>query len=89
MDPTSAPSGYSIISADTLDRATAMLPKQGDRKPWRLYQNYVLDLMTRLQQSLQQGKAPKAAKKAESREPKAESPKAKAEPKAKKKRKTA
>jgi hypothetical protein len=21
------------------------LPKQGDRKPWRLYQNYVLDLL--------------------------------------------
>ncbi len=27
-------------------RAIEMLPKQGDRKPWRLYQNYVLDLMT-------------------------------------------
>jgi cyclohexanone monooxygenase len=22
------------------------LPQQGDRKPWRLYQNYVLDLFT-------------------------------------------
>jgi len=23
-----------------------MLPKQGNRKPWRLHQNYVLDLVT-------------------------------------------
>ena len=29
-----------------VQRALEMLPKQGDRKPWRLHQNYVLDLMT-------------------------------------------
>jgi monooxygenase len=29
-----------------VQRAVPMLPKQGDRKPWRLYQNYLLDLLT-------------------------------------------
>jgi hypothetical protein len=23
-----------------------LLPKQGQRRPWRLYQNYLLDLLT-------------------------------------------
>ncbi|AKJ29126.1 flavin-containing monooxygenase [Caldimonas brevitalea] len=27
-------------------RAVDLLPKQGSKKPWRLYQNYVLDLLT-------------------------------------------
>ncbi len=34
------------FSSGYVQRAVAMLPKQGDRKPWRLYQNYVLDLLT-------------------------------------------
>ena len=29
-----------------VQRAAAMLPKQGNRKPWKLYQNYLLDLLT-------------------------------------------
>jgi cyclohexanone monooxygenase len=29
-----------------VQRALPMLPKQGDRKPWKLYQNYLLDLLT-------------------------------------------
>lgn len=29
-----------------VQRAADRLPKQGDRRPWRLYQNYVLDLVT-------------------------------------------
>jgi hypothetical protein len=33
------------FSSGYVQRAVAMLPKQGDRKPWRLYQNYVLDLL--------------------------------------------
>ena len=32
-------SGYVLRAMDTF-------PRQGDRKPWRLHQNYVLDLMT-------------------------------------------
>jgi hypothetical protein len=27
-------------------RALPLLPKQGSRRPWRLYQNYLLDLLT-------------------------------------------
>jgi cation diffusion facilitator CzcD-associated flavoprotein CzcO len=33
------------FSSGYVQRAVAMLPKQGERKPWRLYQNYVLDLL--------------------------------------------
>jgi len=29
-----------------VQRSLAMLPKQGSRAPWKLYQNYLLDLMT-------------------------------------------
>ena len=29
-----------------VQRAIDSLPRQGDRKPWRLYQNYALDMMT-------------------------------------------
>lgn len=29
-----------------VQRALADLPRQGDRKPWRLYQNYLLDLLS-------------------------------------------
>ena len=29
-----------------VQRALPLLPKQGERRPWRLYQNYLLDLMT-------------------------------------------
>ena len=28
-----------------MQRAAATLPKQGAKKPWRLYQNYLLDLL--------------------------------------------
>jgi len=34
------------FSSGYVQRALAMLPAQGDRKPWRLYQNYLLDLIT-------------------------------------------
>ena len=27
-------------------RALPILPKQGDKAPWRLYQNYALDILT-------------------------------------------
>jgi hypothetical protein len=32
------------FSSGYVQRAVGMLPKQGDRNPWRLAQNYVLDL---------------------------------------------
>ena len=29
-----------------IGRAIAKMPKQGSKRPWRLYQNYVLDIVT-------------------------------------------
>jgi cation diffusion facilitator CzcD-associated flavoprotein CzcO len=34
------------FSSGYVQRALDILPKQGTKKPWRLYQNYVLDLIT-------------------------------------------
>jgi cation diffusion facilitator CzcD-associated flavoprotein CzcO len=34
------------FSSGYVTRAMAEFPKQGDRKPWKLYQNYALDLVT-------------------------------------------
>jgi cation diffusion facilitator CzcD-associated flavoprotein CzcO len=34
------------FSSGYVQRAAALLPKQGSRAPWKLYQNYVLDLLT-------------------------------------------
>ncbi|MEQ1683959.1 MAG: alpha/beta hydrolase fold domain-containing protein [Burkholderiaceae bacterium] len=41
-----SPEPFLTFTSGYVRRAIEMLPKQGDRKPWRLYQNYVLDLMT-------------------------------------------
>jgi cation diffusion facilitator CzcD-associated flavoprotein CzcO len=32
------------LTSGYIQRASAILPKQGSRRPWRLYQNYVLDM---------------------------------------------
>lgn len=37
------PEPFLDFTSGYVQRAAALLPKQGDRKPWRLYQNYVLD----------------------------------------------
>lgn len=34
------------FSSGYVQRALAMLPKQGSKAPWKLYQNYLLDLIT-------------------------------------------
>jgi len=34
------------FSSGYVQRAIAKLPKQGSKRPWRLYQNYVLDIIT-------------------------------------------
>ena len=34
------------FSSGYVQRARDVLPKQGATKPWRLYQNYALDLLT-------------------------------------------
>ena len=38
-----------------VQRALAGLPKQGVRRPWRLYQNYLLDLLSLRYGRLQDG----------------------------------
>jgi len=40
-----SPEPFLTFTSGYVQRAIEMLPKQGDRKPWRLYQNYLLDLM--------------------------------------------
>jgi cation diffusion facilitator CzcD-associated flavoprotein CzcO/acetyl esterase/lipase len=45
-DETVTPEPFLDFSSGYVQRALPLLPKQGDRKPWRLYQNYVLDLVT-------------------------------------------
>jgi len=34
------------FSSGYVQRALSLLPKQGTRAPWKLYQNYILDLLT-------------------------------------------
>jgi cyclohexanone monooxygenase len=34
------------LSSGYIQRAQDMLPKQGSRRPWRVYQNYLMDMFT-------------------------------------------
>ena len=34
------------FSSGYVQRSIAKMPKQGSKRPWRLYQNYALDLVT-------------------------------------------
>ncbi|WP_342708947.1 NAD(P)/FAD-dependent oxidoreductase [Bradyrhizobium sp. B124] len=45
-DPTVAELPWVDFSSGYIQRAAARFPKQGSRRPWRLYQNYALDIMT-------------------------------------------
>jgi cation diffusion facilitator CzcD-associated flavoprotein CzcO len=47
-EPNSAvkPRAFLDFTSGYVQRAAKQLPKQGDKKPWRLYQNYLLDLLT-------------------------------------------
>jgi cation diffusion facilitator CzcD-associated flavoprotein CzcO/acetyl esterase/lipase len=45
-DPTVEARPFIDFSSGYVQRASQTLPKQGARRPWRLYQNYLLDLMT-------------------------------------------
>jgi monooxygenase len=44
-DPTMATEPFVDFSSGYIQRAAAQLPKQGTRKPWRLNQNYALDVL--------------------------------------------
>ena len=45
-DPSVAELPWLDFSSGYVQRATDALPKQGATKPWRLYQNYALDMLT-------------------------------------------
>jgi cation diffusion facilitator CzcD-associated flavoprotein CzcO len=45
-DPTLGEEPWVNFSSGYIQRALAMQPKQGSRHPWKLYQNYVLDLLS-------------------------------------------
>jgi len=45
-DPTVTTQPWIDFSSGYVQRASAIMPKQGSRKPWRLYQNYLLDLFS-------------------------------------------
>ena len=45
-DPRVREQPFIDFSSGYVQRAVAMLPKQGDRKPWKLAQNYIVDLAT-------------------------------------------
>jgi monooxygenase len=34
------------FSSGYVQRSIAQMPKQGSKRPWRLYQNYALDIVT-------------------------------------------
>jgi len=45
-DPTMAEEPWLDFSSGYVQRALDQLPRQGAKRPWKLYQNYALDLMT-------------------------------------------
>jgi monooxygenase len=45
-DPSVAPEPFVDFSSGYIQRAMDQFPKQGSKKPWRLYQNYVLDFIS-------------------------------------------
>ena len=44
-DPTLTPEPFTTFSSGYIQRAADRLPKQGSKKPWKLNQNYALDIM--------------------------------------------
>jgi len=46
VDPSVTEMPWIDFSSGYVQRAIAKLPKQGSKRPWRLYQNYVLDIIT-------------------------------------------
>ncbi len=46
VDATVQPVPFLDFSSGYVQRAAAVLPRQGHRKPWRVYQNYLMDMLT-------------------------------------------
>ena len=45
-DPDVQPAPFIDFSSGYIERAAAHLPKQGNKAPWKLHQNYALDIVT-------------------------------------------
>jgi cation diffusion facilitator CzcD-associated flavoprotein CzcO len=45
-DPSTTPEPFLDFSSGYIKRALDQLPRQGSKKPWKLYQNYVLDMLS-------------------------------------------
>jgi monooxygenase len=45
-DPAVAPKPFLDFTSGYVVRASSLLPKQGSRRPWKVYQNYFLDALT-------------------------------------------
>ena len=54
-DPTITPEPWVNFSSGYIQRATDRMPKQGTKKPWRLNQNYVKDIMLLRHGALEDG----------------------------------
>ncbi len=54
-DPTVKPRSLLNLTSGYIERAKNVLPKDGDRRPWRLYQNYILDRATLKHGELEDG----------------------------------
>jgi hypothetical protein len=44
-DPTVTPEGWVDFTSGYIQRSLDKFPKQGNKKPWRLHQNYALDII--------------------------------------------
>ena len=54
-DPTIKPEPWIDFSSGYVQRSIHLFPKQGSRAPWRLYQNYALDILMLRFGSLEDG----------------------------------
>jgi hypothetical protein len=65
-DPTITEEPWLDFSSGYVQRAIAAFPKQGSRAPWKLHQNYALDLMnlrySKVEDGVLQFSNPKRAK---------------------------
>jgi len=71
-DPAMRSEPFLSFTSGYVQRAAAVLPRQGHRRPWRVYQNYLMDMLTirhgRIDDGVLQFGAPHAtAKRAEAR----------------------
>ena len=54
-DPTLSPEPYLDFTSGYVQRSIDRLAKQGNKRPWRLYQNYILDLLSLRYSRLEDG----------------------------------